>query len=114
MDMTLRAAGAALLAMCGTALAEPAVPVFTDETAVSGFSHSFTGGWEFMVGGGAAVFDCSGDGLPEILAAGGDSPAALFRNAGRPGGQLIFERSRAGSRSPAWRGHTRSTSTGTG
>lgn len=94
--MTLRAAGAALLAMCGAALAEPAVPVFTDETAASGFSHSFTGGWEFMVGGGAAIFDCSGDGLPEILAAGGDSPAALFRNASRPGGPLVFERAESG------------------
>lgn len=44
--------------------------------------HVYTGGWEHFVGGGVAVFDCNGDGLPEIFAAGGESAAALFINRG--------------------------------
>jgi hypothetical protein len=44
--------------------------------------HSYTGGWEHFVGGGVAVFDCDGDDLPEIAAAGGTSPAILLRNQG--------------------------------
>ncbi|MFY0623310.1 MAG: CRTAC1 family protein [Pelagimonas sp.] len=44
-------------------------------------SHVYTGGWEHYVGGGVAAFDCSGDGLPELFAAGGDSPSQLFLNA---------------------------------
>ncbi|MCV6584356.1 MAG: CRTAC1 family protein [Marinibacterium sp.] len=42
--------------------------------------HRYTGGWDHFVGGGIAGFDCSGDGLPELFAAGGDSPAMLLRN----------------------------------
>lgn len=72
-----------------TALAQdPAIPAFVEETEAAGFSHSFTGEWEFMVGGGAAVFDCSGDGLPEVFAAGGTAPARLFGNDSEPGGAL--------------------------
>ncbi|MCB1336607.1 MAG: CRTAC1 family protein [Maritimibacter sp.] len=53
--------------------------------------HVYDGGWEHFVGGGVAVFDCSGDGLPEIFAAGGENPAALFLNASEaPGGALRF------------------------
>jgi enediyne biosynthesis protein E4 len=44
--------------------------------------HAYSGGWEFFVGGGLAAFDCSGDGLPELYAAGGESPAQLMRNQG--------------------------------
>lgn len=42
--------------------------------------HQYVGGWDHFVGGGLAVFDCSGDGLPELFAAGGEAPAGLFRN----------------------------------
>ena len=44
--------------------------------------HIYGGGWEHFVGGGVAVFDCNGDTLPDIFAAGGENPAALFWNEG--------------------------------
>ncbi len=44
--------------------------------------HVYDGGWEHFVGGGVAVFDCNGDGRPEIFAAGGENPARLFINRG--------------------------------
>jgi len=51
--------------------------------------HVYGGGWEHFVGGGLAAFDCSGDALPELFAAGGANPAQLFLNAS--GGRLGFE-----------------------
>ena len=53
------------------------IPQFTPVPVAE---HVYDGGWEHFVGGGLAVFDCSGDGLPEIYAAGGTNPAQLFRN----------------------------------
>ncbi|MCV3273163.1 CRTAC1 family protein [Roseobacter sinensis] len=44
--------------------------------------HVYSGGWEHFVGGGVAVFDCNGDALPDLLAAGGESPAVLMINQG--------------------------------
>lgn len=44
--------------------------------------HVYSGGWEHFVGGGLAVLDCDGDGLPELFAAGGEAPAILLRNRG--------------------------------
>ena len=58
----------------------PVIPQFVEETESSGLVHQYTGEWEFIVGGGAAVFDCSGDGLPEVFMAGGTAPSALFLN----------------------------------
>ena len=43
-------------------------------------AHVYSGGWEHFVGGGVAVFDCNDDGLPEILAAGGENPMSFYRN----------------------------------
>ena len=69
---------------------DPMIPTFTEETTSAGFVHSYTGEWEFMVGGGAATFDCSGDGKAEIFAAGGTAKAQLFRNDSEQGGPLAF------------------------
>ncbi len=69
----------------------PAVPRFVEETTSSGLSHEFAGEWEFMVGGGAAAFDCSGDDYPDLFLAGGVNEARLFRNASAKAGALKFE-----------------------
>ncbi len=56
-------------------------------------AHIYSGGWEHYVGGGVAVFDCDGDKLPDIVAAGGSAPAMLLRNQTVPGGPIRFEES---------------------
>jgi hypothetical protein len=53
-------------------------------------AHAYDGGWAHFVGGGLAVFDCDGDGLPELFAAGGENPATLLRNRSTRGGDLAF------------------------
>ncbi|WP_254050108.1 CRTAC1 family protein [Limimaricola cinnabarinus] len=68
---------AALLA-AGGVVAEPR---FEDRSATLG-AHKYTGGWTHFVGGGVAVMDCDGDARPDIFAAGGESPARLWRNRG--------------------------------
>ncbi len=45
-------------------------------------SHSYTGEWEHFVGGGVGIFDCNGDDLPDLFAAGGATPARLMVNQG--------------------------------
>lgn len=52
--------------------------------------HVYDGGWEHYVGGGVASFDCNGDALPELYAAGGANPALLLLNGSTPGGALSF------------------------
>jgi len=94
----------ALIAMIAAAAlparaSEPEAPIFTDNTELSGLAHTFSGDWEFIVGGGVATFDCSGDGRPEILLAGGTNPAALFLNRG-DAGVLKFERAASGLELP--------------
>jgi hypothetical protein len=74
---------------------DPVVPSFVEETEASGLAHSFTGEWEFIVGGGVATFDCSGDGMPEIAMAGGTASAALFLNRS-DATDLHFERQESG------------------
>ena len=65
-------------------------PRFVDETAAAGFDHVYDGGSTFFVGGGVAVFDCSGDGNPDMYLAGGSNPSALYRNESPVGGALRF------------------------
>ncbi len=65
-------------------------PRFVDETAAAGIDHVYRGGFEHAVGGGVAVFDCDGDGKPDLYLAGGSEPAALYRNESPVGGALRF------------------------
>jgi hypothetical protein len=76
--------------------ADPAVPGFADETGSAGLAHMFSGEWTFMVGGGAAVFDCNGDLKPEVFLAGGTAPAQLFLNHSATGGALAFAATESG------------------
>ncbi len=85
---------AALLLGARTILGEsPLPPALAPPQFVSeagSIAHSYEGDWPFVVGGGVAVFDCTGDGKPEVYLAGGTAPAALFRNESLVGGSLTF------------------------
>ncbi len=65
-------------------------PHFVDETATAGIEHVYDGDATFAVGGGIAVFDCMGNGKPDLYIAGGSKPAALYRNDSPVGGALKF------------------------
>jgi enediyne biosynthesis protein E4 len=84
------------LAMGASAVEEPAVPKFVEETGPSGLQSRFDGDGEYMVGGGVAVFDCDGDGLPEIYVTGGVNKAKLYRNRSGRGGPIRLEEQRSG------------------
>ena len=88
--------GAALLrigpfATPGPAAALPA-PRFAEDTASSGLAFTYDGPFVYAVGGGVAVFDCDDDGRPDIYLAGGEGPAAIFRNTSATGAGITFER----------------------
>ncbi len=92
--VTVAAAGSALLRTGGspaTATAA-AAPRFVDETNGSGIDHSYSGAFEYFVGGGVAAFDCDADGRDDLYFAGGSEPAALYRNRSPVGGGLRFDR----------------------
>ncbi|MEL7215048.1 MAG: CRTAC1 family protein [Pseudomonadota bacterium] len=72
-----------LMVLPGVALAGPRFE------PVAAPAHQYVGGWEHFVGGGIAAFDCDGDDLPELYAAGGEAPAMLLRN--RSGGAVRVE-----------------------
>lgn len=74
----------------GSSSSSASAPHFVNETASSGIEHRYTGGFEFFVGGGVAAFDCNDDGRQDLYFAGGDSPAALYRNESPVGGALQF------------------------
>jgi hypothetical protein len=84
-----------LVALSHSARAQTAftadVPTLHEEAASAGIDQSYTGGWEFFVGGGAASFDCNGDRLPDLLIAGGSSPAKFFVNESATGGAAGFQ-----------------------
>lgn len=85
-----------LTLVAAPALAEdPAIPRFAAETG--GVVHQFTGEWEYMVGGGVAAFDCSGDALPDLFLAGGAGKASLWQNASSPAGALAFTQAESGA-----------------
>ena len=86
----------AFLAGPAVAADMPPVPSFTEETASAGIDSTYTGEWEYMVGGGAAAFDCSGDGFPDLFLAAGEGKSGLWRNASARGGALRFEKVESG------------------
>jgi hypothetical protein len=94
--LALTALGAAGLLQPVSAETTVAVPSFVEETASAGIDSVYSGEWEYMVGGGAATFDCNGDGFADMLLAGGTSPAKFYRNASTRGGALKFEAEASG------------------
>lgn len=84
---------ACVVLLAGPTVAQdaPRPPHFVDETAGSGLATSYAGEWEFIVGGGPAVFDCNGDGRADVLLPGGIGTAQLYRNVSERGGALHFE-----------------------
>ena len=98
-EMSLRFAAITLaLGLAHGAAAQPTVqtPTFVEETASAGIDSTFTGGWQYMVGGGVATFDCNDDGFPDMLLAGGEVPAKFYRNTSTRGGALHFELQKSG------------------
>ena len=67
------------------------VPRMVEEAAEAGIEHVYDGPWEYFVGGGVAVFDCSGDRRPDLVLAGGKGPVRLFVNHSPVGSALRFE-----------------------
>jgi enediyne biosynthesis protein E4 len=78
------------------ALAEPAIPTYVEETASAGINSTYTGEWEYMVGGGVATFDCNGDGFADMFLAGGTSRAKFYRNTSKRGKALHFKTQKSG------------------
>jgi hypothetical protein len=66
-------------------------PRFVEEALAAGVEHAYDGEFSYFVGGGVAAFDCDGDSMVDLYFAGGDRPAALFRNRSEAGGALRFE-----------------------
>lgn len=69
------------LVLCLLPLPAMGGPLFEDHSSTLP-PHEYAGGWNHFVGGGLAVFDCNGDALPELLAAGGDNAMLFLRNEG--------------------------------
>ncbi len=86
--------GAAALILTRTPTPTTALtaPRFVDVTAGSGVAHTYGGGYTASIGGGLAVLDCDDNLLPDLYVAGGDHPAALFRNRSTPGAGPQFDR----------------------
>lgn len=74
----------------------PVIPQFIEEGKAAGIDSAYQGDWEYMVGGGAATFDCNGDGFDDMFLAGGAAPAKLYVNASTRGGELKFTAQKSG------------------
>jgi enediyne biosynthesis protein E4 len=86
----------ALFLMTTSALADPSV-MFTSDEATSGVQHKYTGEWQYMVGGGTAVFDCNADLKPDMFLAGGEAPASFYINTSKKGQELTFSKHNSGT-----------------
>ena len=75
----------------------PPVPLFVEETARAGIASSYSGEWEYMVGGGVAAFDCNGDALADLFFAGGAATSQLYVNQSAVAGPLQFARVQSGA-----------------
>ena len=73
------------------------IPQFQEETAQASIDSIYKGDWQYMVGGGAAAFDCNGDGFPDLALAGGEGKASFFVNKSTQGGPLQFARFESGA-----------------
>ena len=92
---------AAVLVMLGFSQAvadqsDLTIPTFVEETKTSGVHSIYAGEWQYMVGGGAATFDCNGDGFPDMFLAGGQSKAHFYRNSSKQGSVLHFVEQKSG------------------
>jgi enediyne biosynthesis protein E4 len=65
-------------------------PKFVEQALAAGIDHAYGGDFDYVVGGGVAAFDCDADGRSELYLAGGERPAALYRNRSPIGGELAF------------------------
>jgi hypothetical protein len=99
--MRIIACAASLLALVavadrGFAAAGAVPPKFAEETATAGLDSVYQGEWQYMVGGGAAAFDCNDDGFDDLFLAGGEAPAKFYVNASTSGGALQFKPEQSG------------------
>ncbi len=90
MKTTLSATVLLCHASIAYAQSDPAVPTFVEEGGSAGITSVYAGDWEYMVGGGVATFDCSGDGKPDLLLSGGKVKATFYRNDSAIAGDLKF------------------------
>ncbi|MEM9027778.1 MAG: CRTAC1 family protein [Pseudomonadota bacterium] len=67
------------------------VPMFREVAEAAGLRHTYTGPWEYFVGGGVAAFDCNGDRRTDLVLAGGVGRTKVFVNQSETGGRLKFE-----------------------
>ncbi len=74
----------------------PVLPKFEEVTKSSGVSSIYSGEYLYMVGGGAATFDCNKDGYPDLFTAGGEGRASFYRNTSKLGGALKFKKQKSG------------------
>ena len=92
------------LSLALAALSSPALaagnavpsPKFLDETKSAGIDSVYAGDWQYMVGGGAASFDCNDDGFADLYLAGGENKAKFYLNQSTKGGALKFAEQKSG------------------